>query len=216
MNFKIVVLLSFILILYSCQNDRRQRETSPDKNVSVEECADDVCFETFSVIDASRVTKLVVFIRDSTAISIDGQKVSAADKRISVANGVLKVAPVDTLKKHRIKSVRIYTPYLEQYNIRDCGEANISGNAVVGGKFVLNIEHCNLFRGNSYIVCNDVDLSFSQMLMSKINVRCRNLYVKARKTQHVELKGSACECTFETDRDAASFIDTLKLKRTKN
>ncbi len=153
--------------------------------------------ETFSQLQAEGIVHLVVFIRDSTAIHIDGCPVTQGDPRITITHDMLTVAAPDSLPEHRIHEVRIYTPNLTSYRINNCGEANISGDAVVASHFNLDINNCNIFRGNAVIRADHADISLNHMLMAKLKFAKSSVSLNANNLQYVELKGTTTSLSIE-------------------
>lgn len=159
--------------------------------------------ETFSQLQAEGIVHLVVFIRDSTAIHIDGKPVTQGDPRITISNGMLTVAAQDSLPEHRIHEVRIYTPNLTSYRVNNCGEANISGDAIVTDHFTLDINNCNTFRGNAAIRADHADISLNHMLMAKLKFAHAAVSINANNLQHVEVSGAT---TLTTDGNAKDNV----------
>ena len=112
---KLLILVLMLLLLVACHyGNKKQNEKSDDRSdTSVEGTWQGI--EPFHSIDVSGVTKVVVFIRDSTSVVIDGLHVENGDPRICIKEGVLHVSPIDKSKDSSIQSVRIYTPKLDKY-----------------------------------------------------------------------------------------------------
>lgn len=171
--------------------------------------------EDFDVIKVSGVSKVVVFVRDSLMVKIDGEDVKQGDERVHIQDGVLTIAPKDTLKESHIKSVRIYTPRLKQYVVHDCAEANISGDTLAMTHFTLDVKRTHLFRGNACLKCDKIDISLSKMLMAKFDVQAATLNVQAERMQHLELKGKAQTLLLKTYKSAAAMVDKTRLTTIK-
>ena len=138
----------------------------------------------------SGVTKVVVFIRDSSSVMIDGRQVGNGDPRICIKEGVLHVSPIDKSEESSIQSVRIYTPTLDKYVVKDCGEANLSGDTLRSKRFVLNVQKCNVFRGNACLAVANVNVTFHKMLMANLDLKSIDFTMKADSVQYINLKGS--------------------------
>ena len=144
---KLLILVLLLPMLAACHyGNKKQNGISYDcDGTSVEGTWQGI--EPFHCIDVSGVTKVVVFIRDSSSVMIDGRQVGNGDPRICIKEGVLHVSPIDKSEESSIQSVRIYTPTLDKYVVKDCGEANLSGDTLRSKRFVLNVQKCNVFRG---------------------------------------------------------------------
>lgn len=153
----------------------------------------------FSQINASGITKLVVFIRDSVAVYVNGEKATCDHPNITVGSGTLNVSAIDLQTEHRIHEVRIYTPLLVSYNIDNCSEANLSGDVNSCPQFMLNINHCNVFHGNTAICADKVELNLNKMLMATFKLDCTRLTMRADSLQHVEVRGEPEHCTITGD-----------------
>lgn len=147
--------------------------------------------ETFNAIEAEGIVSLMVFVRDSTAIHIDGKCIKGDDDRITIHNGTLTIAAVDSLPEHRIHEVRIYTPQLGSYRINHCGEANLSGETLSCEEFHLDIRDCNTFRCNAQIETYRFIGKLENMLMATLKVDTRQFELTANRIQHVELRGDS-------------------------
>lgn len=209
------MLLPFALLFHACKQDKPQGNADNRTGFVVAEGNGWQGLQDFHAIEVSGVTKVVVFVRDSTSVKLDDEELTPGDKRVSIEDGVLTIAPEDTLKAHRIKSVRIYTPRLDRYVISDCGEANLSGDTLRCENFLLDVRRCNIFRGNACIICSDLGIGLQKMLMAKFDIQAASLSLKADSLQHVELKGSAKTLTLDAPDRIKPFIDTSKLKTDK-
>lgn len=120
---------------------------------------------------------------------------------------MLTVAAQDSLPEHRIREVRIYTPNLTSYRINNCGEANISGDAVVTSNFTLDINNCNVFRGNAVIRADHADISLNKMLMVKLKFAKSAVTIHANNLQRVELSGTTK--ALDIDGNAKDKVEKL-------
>lgn len=168
--------------------------------------------KSFHAIDASGVTKLVVFVRDSSSITIDGKQVNKGDPRIFIKNGVLHISPSDMSNDSLIQSVRIYTPVLERYDVKKCGEANLSGDTLKSNSFVLNVQRCNVFRGNACLAVSKVDVTFHKMLMAKLDLKSTDFSMKADSVQYINLKGVTRSSNISYDQKQKGRVDVSDLK----
>lgn len=195
---------ALIITLFAACTSRKENTTHHSATEIVDNREGNVWQnETFNQLQAEGIVHLVVFIRDSTAIHIDGKPVTQGDPRITIAHGMLTVAAPDSLPQNRIHEVRIYTPNLTSYRINNCGEANISGDAIVASHFVLDINNCNTFRGNAVIRADHADISLNHMLMAKLKFAKSSVSLNANNLQHVEVSGAA---TLTTDGNAKDKV----------
>lgn len=214
-HYAAFALLACSLLLFSCKQEKQQRSDKERSSLVVAEGNGWQGLQDFHAIEVSGVSKVVVFIRDSTSVKLNDEDVMPGDRRVSIEDGVLTIAPADTVKEHRINNVRIYTPRLDRYVISDCSEANLSGDTLGCKKFLLDIHRCNIFRGNACIICSDLSIGLQKMLMAKFDVQASSLSLKADSLQHVELKGTAKTFTLDCPDRIKPFIDTSKLKTNK-
>lgn len=198
-----VIILSYILYLSSCTGDKAKvviDEPAPSVTVAdADSTSADITL--FHSLHAEGIIKLVVFLRDTLSVSIDGKTVDCSDSRVSLDDGMLRIAAVDSLPEHRIHEVRVYVPNLEYYRIRHCGEANLSGDADVSGKFAIDIYDCNVFRDNVTIRADHVDIRLDRMLMASFKLHCSDLSLYANRLQHVEVKGRVDQRTLSGDSE---------------
>lgn len=187
---KLLILVLLLPMLAACHyGNKKQNGISYDgDDTSVEGTWQGI--EPFHCIDVSGVTKVVVFIRDSSSVMIDGRQVGKGDPRICINEGVLHVSPIDKSEESSIQSVRIYTPTLNKYVVKDCGEANLSGDTLRSKRFVLNVQKCNVFRGNACLAVADINVTFHKMLMAKLDLKSIDFTMKADSVQYIALKGS--------------------------
>lgn len=187
---KLLILVLMLPLLMACHyGNKKQNGKSDDRSdTSVEGTWQGI--EPFHSIDVSGVTKVVVFIRDSTSVMIDGVHVENGDPRICIKNGLLHVSPIDKSTESSIQSVRIYTPTLDKYVVKDCGEANLSGDTLRSKRFVLNVQKCNVFRGNACLAVANVNATFHKMLMANLDLKSIDFTMKADSVQYIALKGS--------------------------
>lgn len=204
--------MAFALLLAACKQEKLQDKHTESTELITASGNGWQGLEDFHAIEVSGVTKVVVFIRDTAAVHIDDEAVQPGDKRVSIDSGTLHIAPVDAAKAHRIQSVRIYTPQLDCYTISDCGEANISGDTLCGEKFLLDVRRCNIFRGNTYIICKEIDIRLHKMLMAQLRMQGERVSLRADSLQHVELNGQAGSFALDAPDRIRPLIDTSKLK----
>lgn len=199
---KPLIYLAFCILLFAACTSRRENNSRPSATEIVDSREGNVWqHETFSQLQAEGIVHLVVFIRDSTAIHIDGHPVTQGDARITITHDMLTVAAPDSLPEHRIREVRIYTPSLTSYRVNNCGEANISGDAIVANHFTLDINNCNIFRGNAVIRADHADISLNRMLMAKLKFAKADVSINANNLQHVEVSGAATLTTAGNAKD---------------
>lgn len=187
---KLLILVLLLPMLAACHyGNKKQNGISYDgDDTSVEGTWQGI--EPFHCIDVSGVTKVVVFIRDSSSVMIDGRQVGKGDPRICINEGVLHVSPIDKSEESSIQSVRIYTPTLDKYVVKDCGEANLSGDTLRSKRFVLNVQKCNVFRGNACLAVANVNATFHKMLMANLDLKSIDFTMKADSVQYINLIGS--------------------------
>lgn len=196
MNKYILSLLLTLFSLVSCvDKPSAGGEVTPEESLSSNTSHQGDSIPQFSRINASGITKLVVFIRDSVAVYVNGEKATCDHPNITVGNGTLSVSAIDSLTEHRIHEVRIYTPLLVSYNIDNCSEANLSGDDNCCPQFTLNINRCNVFHGNALLCADRVELNLNKMLMATFKLDCNLLTMRADSLQHVEVKGEPKQCT---------------------
>lgn len=210
LTFFLLIILTFSACT-SKKNDANGQgisETTADSE-SVEG-GEPIADADFSRIDISGAAKVVVFIKDTCRVEIDDKTATLNDPRCSVKNGILHIAPVDSLHENRMHSIRIYTPHLVSYMVHDCGEANLSGNDVTGSIFTLDVRDVNVFRGNACIHTTQAEVHLEKMLMAKLQFLTDALNLTAKRYQHIELVGNAKQR--HIDADAPHQIDSSQLK----
>lgn len=66
----------------------------------------------------------------------------------------------------------------------------MSGDTLRSKRFILDVQKCNVFRGNACLAVADINVTFHKMLMAKLDLKSIDFTMKADSVQYIALKGS--------------------------